>query len=92
MIFVDDLATHGKVSRAVLKTRLATMGALDRKREIDAEGAVDIPGTPSGKRNRAEVDAVENSEELIGNQEKRRRVGDLHLAIALKKEVATSMP
>ena len=43
--------------------------------------------TPQRKRNRATVDAVENSDEYHGNRETRRRVGNLHLAVVVGKEV-----
>ena len=45
----------------------------------------DTSGTLTGKRNRAMVDAKDTSDALAGDQEKRFRVGDLHLAFAAKK-------
>ena len=46
---------------------------------------MDTPGNLSGKRNCGKVDAGENSEELLGNQEKQCRAGDLHLAMAAER-------
>ena len=64
------------------------MGAVELKRRIDVESATDTSETPSGKRNRATLDAAENSVELHGNRKKRCRVGALYLTFVLEKEVA----
>ena len=74
--------------KAVLKTRFATMDAVGRKREIDAEGAMDTSETFPGERNRAVVDAMESSDKFLGNQEARCRPGDLHLVCVANKQVA----
>ena len=74
-------------SKVVSKTQLASTDEVDRKHGMDEAGAMDASGTLFGKRNRALVDAAENSEELLGNQEERCRVGDLPLALVSIKEL-----
>ena len=61
----------GKDSGAVLKTRLASIDEVDQKRKMNEAAAMGTSETLHGKRNRATVGAVEHSEELLGNQEKR---------------------
>ena len=48
---------------------------------------MDTSVTDAGKRGRAPVDVVENSDVPLGSQEKRRRVGDLHVASVAGREV-----
>ena len=87
VISVDEGDLRGKIRKAELETRSATTDAVEPKRKIDGGGAMDTSGAPHGKRNRATVDAVENSDEYHGNRETRRRVGNLHLAVVVGKEV-----
>ena len=68
----------------------------DWPRWVRPDGSVILPGRRlwipwkkiAGKRYRAKTGAVELSVEVCGNQEKRSRVGDLHLAFVADKEVA----
>ena len=78
-----------KDSKPVLKTRLATLDAVDREREIDDEGVMDTSTTPPDNRRRAVVDAVEVSKDLHGKKVKRCLVGNLHFFSAVNREVAT---
>ena len=63
---------------ATLEIRMACMGEVGRNRKVAEGGALDASESLAGKRNRSRVDVAENSEEPRGNQEERRRVGDLH--------------
>ena len=74
--------------KAVSKTRLAAKGEASGKRKHGEEGAMNTSETLPGKLRRAVVGAVGNSEELLGAQEERRRVGDLHCASVAGKEEA----
>ena len=49
-------------SKEVSETRLASMGAEDRKRTAAEDDAVDDSETLTGKRDRALADALRNSE------------------------------
>ena len=60
------------------------MDEVGQKRKIAKELAMDTSETLPGRRGRALVGAVENSEEFPGNQEERCCAGDLHLAFDAK--------
>ena len=64
-----------------------TLDAVERESNWDAAGATDTSESLPGKRNRATDDAAGNSDEPPGNQEKRCRVGNLHSAPVVEKEV-----
>ena len=49
---------------------------------------MDTQETVAGRRSRASTHAAENPEEVLGNQKKRCRVDDLHMAFVAEKEVA----
>ena len=66
-------------SQAALKTRLASTDKVDRNRTVTENRAMDDSETLAGKRDRAPVDVTDISEESDGNQEKRCRVGDIHV-------------
>ena len=66
---------------------MAATGAVERKRKINEEGAMDTSETLPGKRNRTIGDAAESSKELRDNQETRSRAGDPHLASVGNNEV-----
>ena len=68
-------------SKAVLKTRLSTMGAAGRRRKSEMADAPDTSGTLSGKRDCAKAHATDTSDDLPLTQEKRRRVSDLQSAL-----------
>ena len=53
---------------------------------------IDTSETLAGRRDRALIDAVEDSEDVPGNRERRWRVGDLHMAFVAEKEVAKVRP
>ena len=69
------------------KTRLAPMGEAGRNRKIAEEDVMDTSETLPGEWSRAVADAVETSEERLGKQVKRSRLGDLHVASVADKEV-----
>ena len=67
--------------KAILKTRLAAMDAVEQKRNGDGADAMDAPGTLQGNRNRAKDDTMEDLDYWPTAQGKRRCVGDLPLDI-----------
>ena len=87
MSFADSVATTGKIRRQYKKTLLASMHAVDQKRKIADGGAMDTSETIFGGRGCALVDALENSEESLGNLVKRWRVGGSHVAFVADEAV-----
>ena len=75
-------------SKAVPKTRLAPMDAVERKRNSDMADTMDTSGTSPGKRSRAMDDAAGTSDNLLVNQEKRRRPRELHVAAVADKGIS----
>ena len=70
----------GKGSTAALKTRLASMGRVERKRFTSEEDGINTSETAAGERDCAVIAAAEDPGVVLGNQGKRPCVGDLHMA------------
>ena len=72
---------------AVLKTRLASMGAEERKRILTEANAADTSASVMRKRGRAPTDAVRYLDGPLRNQEERCRADALRLVSVADKEV-----
>ena len=88
MISVDEWGYAGKASKAVMKTRLATTDAAERKRNCDMADAMETSETLPGERNCAAGDASDNSDDLPTTQQTRCRVVDRHSAPVVGTEIA----
>ena len=76
----------GTDSKAVLRTRLATMDAVERKRNRNVADAMGASETPSGKRYRPTDGAMGSMDDLPARQEKRCRLSDPHLTFVADTE------
>ena len=77
-----------KDSKEVSESRLDAVGAEARRRAFRGDTSMDTSVAATGKRNRGPEGVAENPDELQSYQDKRCRVGDLHLASDVGKEVA----
>ena len=82
--FASDGAAAGK-TRKRSRNRGWTQWA--RRRAFRGDTSMDTSVAATGKRNRGPEGVAENPDELLSYQDKRCRVGDLHLASDVGKEV-----
>ena len=64
------------------------MGAADRKRTLAEDDAMDASEALTRKRGRAPDVIADNWDALLGDEEKRCRARDLHLAFVVDRAVA----
>ena len=80
-----------KDSKAVLKTRLAVMGAAEGKRMVPEGDATETSETVTGSSGRAPAEGVTDSDIPTQTQQKRWRVGGPFLAAFADKEVVKEL-
>ena len=79
----------GGDSKAALKTRLASVDEVERKRNLSEGGDMKSSARVAGKQDRTLTGAEKDSDVVLGNQDSRFRAGGLRKAFVAERKVAT---